>query len=96
MSDDWGPWVEHDGKGMPDHIVGVPCECYFLHSGADLTPGSAGPDGDSWHWMVRHGVPECFGVADPIIRYRIRKPRGMKVLENILAELPNTPEKVGA
>jgi hypothetical protein len=49
--------------------------------------GSGG--GDSWDWTNSW---EC----SRIIRYRIRKPRGLTLLENLIADLPAPVGKVDA
>lgn len=92
MSEEWGPWVEHDGRGCP-------CKGMFVEAV------------DRWGhhdrfvaWTVLRGRPyidEHFnawvwsGHPDDIIRYRIRKPRAMKRLNEILREVEDRP-KVGA
>lgn len=88
MADQWGPWIEHDGRGCPD-VVGLMLEVKVARD-ADLPPAEAG-DCDSsfsrpWLWAL---MPWPYRV----VAYRIRKPRGMVVLESLLADLP---ERVGA
>ena len=90
MSDEWGPWIEHDGKGCP-------CVGMYVHRIYDVIARDA-QDGcfknekigrvtnqrsRSWIWTV--------GYAR-VIRYRIRKPRGLTILENLIADLPVTEE----
>lgn len=78
MTDEWGPWIEHDGRGCP-------CRGFWVQaafrSGA-IAEGVAGGfrNGICWDWSIvdRQG-------AGVLIRYRIRKPRGMEVLERIVA-----------
>lgn len=89
--DEWSDWIEHDGKGYPDLQDGVVAE----------VTERANEHGPSYKiGDVRTGVviitskinaPWFRGkaIAD-IIRYRIRKPRGMAVLESILADMPET------
>ena len=92
MSDEWGPWIEHDGRGCPvaagvitlkqygrpraAHWGGLPGAVfmgeYFVIS---ISSGS----GSSWNWSTR---------SNPILRYRIRKPKGLMILEGLIAELP--------
>lgn len=92
MSDEWGPWIEHDGKGCP-------CVGKFVHVVFDrpgISPdgtitseefGIAGQHGgESWLWLP---------VYTRVIRYRIRKPRGLTILEELLQSLP-APEREGA
>ena len=92
---EWSPWIEHDGKGCPCvgqfvHLVfGDGNEILCIAGERAKTNGIAvnGP-WSAWVW----------GEQDPepweIIRYRIRKPRGMVILETLLADLP-APVKEG-
>lgn len=77
MSDEWGPWIEHDGRedAVPGHLF-VAVQFY----GQVFGP-IGNPDGDFarvW-WWGRVGHP-----AD-IIRYRVRTPRAMELLRRIAA-----------
>ena len=103
MSGEWGPWIEHDGRGCP-------CIGHWTQSWLKASIGSKFPNGEKfylsegvagrspWNWIdSEYGRIQQNGkLAAKTIRYRIRKPRGMKVLETILLEIPNTPEKVSA
>lgn len=88
MSDEWGPWIEHDGKGCP----GIPDRTWINIVGVnfDGTPHNA----EGLHESRHEDLPQWSWALwnDPLIgqihRYRIRKPRGMVVLERMLAELP--------
>ena len=88
MENDWGPWIEHDGKGCP--CVGR----YVQREYAQPTTNFWGrkdticegrfawgiaENGHSWMWAPGW---------NPIIRYRVRKPRGMTILEQLLQDLP--------
>ena len=89
MSDEWGPWIKHDGKGCP-------CVGEYVHIIAD--------NGDDQCGIPNHtcDAPEygCFSTwiwdhytTHPrVIRYRIRKPRGMVILEKLLADMPRVGE----
>lgn len=91
QQDQWGPWILHDGKGCP-------CVGMYVHverANGDYTYGIAGvtrydcivspeyyeisEDDTSW-WDWRESEPQ-FGE---VIRYRIRKPRGMTILEQLV------------
>ena len=84
MSDEWGPWIEHDGKGCP-----VKAGMWI-----DVEYRGKRPDGGrvnrsvvrapNWIWPKEGGLLFAFDV----IRYRIRKPRGLTILENLIADLP--------
>lgn len=84
MSDgeEWGEWVCHDGKHMPPH--GSICratfdDCTTLTGVVDHDDQS---HRDAFLWLL----PE--DEAAHVIRYRIRKPRGLTILENLIADLP--------
>ena len=77
--DEWGPWIEHDGRKCPvvgqfAHMIDV-CDIAKDEQHFFGIAGSMG--GDSWDWK---NSPQC----TRIIRYRIRKPRGMAILEQAL------------
>ena len=86
MGEEWGPWVEHDGKGCP--CVGRYVQTVFdCRSRRDANPnvklinGGFGSEG-----FAAGGVSWYYGACGVnIIRYRIRKPRGMTVLQEIVA-----------
>ena len=83
---DWGPWLQHDGSGCP--CVGQMVQAFYrLQDGSEVDPhGPFIAEGDplSWAWAVVSVMPwDC-----PIIRYRIRRPKGMAIINAILADLP--------
>lgn len=98
MSDgeEWGPWVEHDGRGCPCRGMVVESEerrgLVEVHIAGGIGSGGA----LQWNWDAarRAGYP----IGWQIIRYRIRKPRGLTILENLIADLPAPvqPEAVPA
>lgn len=80
MSEEWGPWIEHDGQPVP-HLAGM-----FVHS-RHYGPTSR----REWERQIRviHGRGGSWLWAagfTRIIRYRVRKPRGMAILERIVAQ----------
>ena len=81
QQDTWGPWIEHDGKGCPCKGQWV----QVINKTCGFWEGKAGTEGDgaarSWDWSYSFEY-------DPVIRYRIRKPRGMVILEALLQDLP--------
>lgn len=98
---DWGPWVEHDGRGCPvplgmivEAFAAAPCGCasesiVFLVD-SDTCRASV--------WSGSRGnCTTCFRVGVLIIsRYRIRKPRALRDLIDLVENLPVPvqPEKV--
>lgn len=97
MSDreEWGPWIEHDGKSKPAdgtvvHVVYATgtemVRCVGVtKSGIAKTRRQLnywGPTyASAWLWAEP-------GRCAPIVRYRIRKPRGLTLLEDLIADLP--------
>jgi hypothetical protein len=88
MIDEWGPWIEHDGKGCPcvgqwvQAIVATPQAARF-----EVSHGRF--DGPIWEGRAT-GIDGWNGPTEgfEIIRYRIRKPRGLTILEGLLENLP--------
>lgn len=91
MKDEWGPWISHDGSPCP--VVGQYVRLRFKDlmgmkpSAGDLGAASRikmisdyeaegiASCGGSWTWEPLHF---------PIIRYRVRRPRGMIILDEAL------------
>jgi hypothetical protein len=101
VSEEWGPWIEHDGKGCP--CVGQYVQ-YVIGKCKDGSDPSfdihfPGPHEKRVGKCVYEGIAIndggwCWGPHSyPNIRYRVRKPRGLTILESLLADLP---EKVDA
>lgn len=73
MSDEWGPWIEHDGGPNPlpaGTIVQAYIEPGKLY-GPWITSGEPG----GWDWRMLE--------YQRVIRYRIRKPRALEQLRKI-------------
>lgn len=92
MSEEWGPWIEHDGNGYPPEVIWRVCQvtqvCWSrgFFTEAEFVCLGHWPDGGSWNWG---NYPE----TTKVVRYRIRKPKGLKILEGILADLPASSPK---
>lgn len=97
MTEEWGPWIGHDGKGCP-------CVGEYVHV-VILSIQGVDPVSGGWSGPYKEINPwEAVGVAEedaawrwesgwhPVDRYRIRKPKGMSVLEGILKDVED--EKV--
>lgn len=115
MSDreEWGPWVEHDGKGRPVS-VGLLAQWVIEKSdgrarivaGAGRTVEEWGKfatvtgqiyDGLGWEWDnfgKRH--PITGRLIPKVIRYRIRKPRALIQLREMIETLPAPRQKEDA
>ena len=93
MEQEWGPWIEHDGKLAP-HLSGLWIEgdvedC--LAVGRRIVSTSV----ERLEWRVGSGLGKSWDWSNwpeysRILRYRIRKPRGLTILEEILNDLPET------
>lgn len=84
-SEEWGPWIEHDGKGMPchpkeiTHTIDRYGEEWIAEAGAEINVCQYG---SSWVWE------DYDPLGCEIIRYRIRNPRGLTILQSLLETLP--------
>lgn len=86
--EEWGPWIVHDGRGCPlpaGTIVEAVSEDGFGFAMRHVAT-VAGGSYSSWNWAH---YPEL----KRIIRYREKKPRGLSLLEDRLAELPSEAPK---
>ncbi len=104
MSDIWGPWIDHDGRSCPLPVGTI---VHVIHQ-RDLDGGEV----DSGVGPVTHPIAWCvheptlafldgdFCILMPILRYRLRKPRGLviaeKLIANPLAETVSNHELDGA
>jgi hypothetical protein len=74
--DGWTDWQQHDGKGCPCVGWWVNVEHCDGWTGEDLAA-----DGFSWDWT---NYPKYLRV----IRYRVRKPKGAEMLEQLVQDVP--------
>jgi len=82
--DEWGPWIDWGGGANPALGMYVAIEIRGDWLDDQIPNGNPECDiSDVWAWF--HD-----GDDDDIIRYRIRKPRGMVILERLLTDLPQT------
>ena len=90
QQEEWTEWFQHDGKGCP--CVGQYVHIVYI-AGPDLRAIADG--GPSWTYgdandrrtWSRNGKGND-GRFRPIIRYRIRKPRALLDLIQLIADLP--------
>jgi hypothetical protein len=100
MSEHWGPWIEHDGalppKGLRD---GFTVEVLMsTESGEVAATEEFHTLNFLWRWKtVRDGwfgkkrVRVCdYPMFYPVIRYRVRKPRALQQLRELIETLPET------
>lgn len=90
---EWGPWIEHDGSKQP-----VPPGTYIqVFFDVDC---SKCVNLNGWRYVSKHVLEGIVGRTDfsrrqdmwPLIRYRIRKPKGLTTLTDILREVENTKQ----
>lgn len=88
----WGPWIIHDQSGCPvsDGVI-VEVDIFvpppLVGSGKHVTCV-----GVEWHgWdtvdMYSRQIQANMGITVGVIKYRIRKPRGMKLLDKIMNDI---------
>lgn len=89
MAEEWGPWIEHDGKGCP--VVGMYVRI-FAAGGVEVegVPSAkcAAPlpgEVSAWIWSTLSSDEKWLRV----IRYRIRRPSALRRLIDLAAD----PEK---
>jgi hypothetical protein len=91
MNYEWGPWVEHDGKGYPASAIGNVCQIYDLCINRGLTGphvalvSGAWGCGGSWNWAN-------WPRATKVIRYRVRRPLVSEWLAETTSDLPVTED----
>lgn len=101
MSEEWGPWIEHDGKGCP-LPVGIMCEAEgecgartfrqvsFIRHDTKRRPTK--PDCyNPWFWDTLSTDDRFWNAV--VVRYRTRKAKGLVVCEDILADVEATPSR---
>lgn len=89
MKDEWGPWIEHDGKPCPCLGEWVRCEME-TNPGKfvvlEARAGSMGAWSWDWKWWGKFPPGERERTAR-VLRYRIRKPRGLVILREVAREV---------
>ena len=95
--DEWGPWITHDGKGCPcvgQYVNSVSKnneERFHIAHGLVIKGYGAGVD----CWVAL----ECICAGEPsfaVVRYRIRKPLGLIMLEAIARDTTTPIVRVNA
>ena len=90
MTDEWGPWIEHDG--------GPRLVCFLAGDVAEIEAIIDGIKKSTVKVITKEMVEAdaSDSARGQIIRYRIRKARGMAILEKILTDLPAPTKRVDA
>lgn len=94
--DEWGPWIEHDGRGFPvpvgtlvHRVFDAPITLIKGDAvqpvGEIIEPLEAG-ELESWLWVLPRNHP--VGEIARVVRYRTRQSRGMKLLRSLVKDAP--------
>lgn len=99
MAEEWGPWIEHDGSGVPPDVPGKYLQIVSrsLRGEESVSEGYMPltyPPAAELCWRGG-GYFSLVDYAMPIIAYRIRKPRALQQLIDLVETLPE-PEAVPA
>jgi hypothetical protein len=93
MADEWGPWIEHDGKGCP--VLGMYCETRW--ESLFVVQSWEGVVTDRWApafvWANHLQETPRGKLWGRVIRYRVRKPRA---LLDLIEMVERMPERVNA
>lgn len=94
--EEWGPWIEHDGKSVPTNVVGKFVhakhnECGLCYRTGELTDENMNIcTGNPSAWIKTVGWTT-------VIRYRVRKPRALIEIIERVENLPAPqPERIDA
>lgn len=84
--EEWGPWIEHDGRGCPADVcpgVYIAVVIRFASGREERSEGRI--KNVPYSLWEKSLVCWTGGTEDyaPIIRYRIRRPRGLILLQRI-------------
>lgn len=88
MSEEWGPWIEHDGNGCP--CEGKWVQAQTMRPNGTIQEGEGIPClNDPRSRKCWNGGGMCMGIyCEPVIRYRIRRPRALLQLIEMVENLP--------
>jgi hypothetical protein len=81
MAEEWGPWIEHDGKHLPPQ--GARCQATFCDG--DTLIGTIVQDDYTQRQSFLWGDDESISH---VVRYRVRKPRALLNLIDMVENLP--------
>lgn len=92
MSDEWGPWIEHDGKGCPckGMRVEVRKRCGALKSGT-IRSKAVMPEGPDSAWIWDEARPAWLRLTE-VVAYRVSRPKALQQLIERARELDDAPE----
>lgn len=87
--EEWGPWIIHDQSGCPvptGTIVEVDISVPPPLDGSGKYVTCVGVEWHGWDRMDMYSrqIQTNMGITVGVIKYRIRKPRGMVMIDEIL------------
>ncbi|WP_422074150.1 hypothetical protein [Tranquillimonas rosea] len=87
----WGPWIRHDGKGLPPELIGKSVHAVAEMADGRMTEEVGTPMEDDelnrcWDWSYFRCYSETFNWHwSRVTRYRVRKPDALVQLERLAA-----------
>lgn len=88
--EEWGPWIDHDGKGCPvprGVLVRVVTEGQFgRFYGPTLYANTAGR---SWDWNNWGEWSDDGLIFRRVVRYQVKRPRALQQLREMIETLPS-------
>lgn len=100
QDDQWGPWIEHDGKGFPAPVGTMVWRVFdepvSRLRGVNITPTQEiiepleARELESWLWAMPRGF--YVEIIARVVKYRIRQYRSLELLKRI-AEQPQPVPK---
>lgn len=89
-SEEWGDWVDYSGgrAGRAGEYVQHEWNAEFNILKAERDGYRVINRRTSERYLIKDFYPEVSPKYAKLLRYRIRKPKGLTILENILNELP--------
>lgn len=90
MSEEWGPWIEHDGMPAP-HLMGRRGEVEAADGRIEVGVFRNTDRRDRKRSLFIWDTLRPDEYDQRVLRYRIRKPRGLTILQDLMATL-DAPE----
>ena len=98
MADEWGPWRMHHGRGFPECLRGVLIEIevqqFTGRTKREVGITTFRTATEHWDWRNFGKCSDRGWYWARVLAYRIHKPRGALILEQILADLPQPVDPV--
>lgn len=94
MSDEWGPWIEHEASQELRAVIGDIID-FSWYAGGVMQNRFEIYFKQSTQSSWRNVIDVYLATSPRLVkvRYRVRKPKGMAVLADILAEIPDTTKR---